>query len=191
MTAALRWIQANIARHGGDPAKVVAMGQSAGGCHLLSALFLGHLDEPGPQGPPLARGIVSLSAPFTMDLSKPEGLAPIADYYRAGSAWEVNGRYAPLALFRQAYFGTAGGPQPRGGFPCGLRLVVGEWEADEILDGTFEFVQDYRKRFGKVPVLEVLEGQNHVTYCFGLGLEDPAYEAVGKKLLGYVEEFTQ
>ncbi|KAF3767024.1 alpha/beta-hydrolase [Cryphonectria parasitica EP155] len=185
--AALQWVQANIQRYGGDPSKVVAMGQSAGGVHLLTALFLGYLD-PNPK--PLAAGLVSLSGVFTMDDSDPQRVKALASWFRAENTFEVNGRWGPLALFRQQYFGTATTP-PRGVFPYKLKMLVGEFEADEILDGTFAFVHEHRKRFGRLPLLEVLEGHNHVSYCFGLGLEDPIHEAVGKKLLGYVEEFTQ
>lgn len=188
VAAALTWIQANITKYGGDPSKVVAMGQSAGGYHLFTAMTLGYLDAQ----PPLLRGAVTLSAPFTVSVAQPERAKVLMDWFNTDKTYEVNARYSPLALFQQEFFGNDGGAKAgREGFPCELLVMVGELEADEILDGTWEFVSAYKKRFGKLPVLEVLRGQNHVSYCFGLGLEEPDYERVGKRLLEFVKEFTQ
>ena len=92
-------------------------------------------------------------------------------------------------MFRQQYFGTTT-TMPRRKLPFELLLTIGEAEADEILEGTFEFVNDYRKRFAKMPVLEVLKGHNHVSYTFGLGLDDPLYDAVGERLLGFIKDCT-
>lgn len=111
-------------------------------------------------------------------------------WFQTDKAYEVNARFGPLALFRQEFFGS-GQKAGREGFPCELLLLVGELEADEILDGTWEFVAAYKQRFGKLPLLEVARGHNHVSYCFGLGLEEPDYERVGKRLLEFVKEFTQ
>lgn len=184
VAGALKWIQANIAQYGGDPTKVVAMGQSAGGYHLFTALTLGYLDEPG-----LLRGAVTLSAPFTVSVAQPERAKAMMEWFQTDKPYEVNARWSPLALFRREFFGTTE-KAGRDKFPCELLMMVGELEADEILEGTWEFVADYKKRFGKLPLLEVMKGHNHVSYCFGFGLEDPDYERVGKRLLGFVKEFT-
>lgn len=47
-----------------------------------------------------------------------------------------------------------------------------------------EFFGDYRRRFGKLPRVEVMKGQNHVSYCMGLGLEGEEYESVGRRFGG-------
>lgn len=191
VAGALAWVRANIAGRGGDPSRVVAVGQSAGGYHLFTALTTGRLDAP----PGLLRGAVTLSAPFTVGLAEPDRAAAMMDWFRTDRAFEVNGRYGPLALFRQEFFfgssspGAGGAPRER--LPCELLMFVGEHEADEILEGTWEFVAEYKKRFGKLPILEVLKGHNHVSYCFGLGLEAPEYEKVGKRLLDAIGELTQ
>lgn len=165
------------------------MGQSAGGYHLFTAMTLGYLDGNETS---LLRAAVTLSAPFTVSVAQPERAHAMMDWFQTDRPYEVNARWGPLALFRQAFFGTAAdnGKAGRDKLPCELLMMVGELEADEILEGTWEFVGEYKKRFGKLPVLEVLRGQNHVTYCFGLGLEDPDYERVGRRLLGFVKEFT-
>ncbi|KAI7788549.1 carboxylesterase type b [Diaporthe eres] len=186
VTAALKWIQANISQHGGDPDKVVSLGQSAGGLHLATALFLGKLD-PSPK--PLLRGAVLLSAPFTCSTLDPSRAHVLKEWFQTDDLFEVNHRWAPAAIFRQEFFGTSTTP-PRKKLPCELLMMVGEAEADEILDGTFDFLSDYRKRFSKLPVLEVLKGHNHVSYTFGLGLEEPEYAAVGTRLVSFARENT-
>lgn len=186
VTAALKWIQANISTYGGDPEKVVALGQSAGGQHLATALFVGLLD---PDSKPLLRGAALLSAAFTMDTSNPARARVLQDWFNANNLFEINSRWSPAALFRQYYFGTTT-TMPRQKLPCELLLTIGEFDADEILEGTFEFISDYRKRFSKVPVLEVLKGHNHASYTFGLGLDDPQYEVVGQRLLSFINSCT-
>lgn len=186
VTAALQWIQKNISQHGGDPDKVVALGQSAGALHLATAMFLGKLD-PSPN--PLLRAAVLLSCPFTCSTVDPARTHALKEWFQTDDLFELNSRFAPAAIFRQEFFGTTATP-PRKGFPCELMMMVGEVEADEILDGTFEFLSDYRKRFSKLPVLEVLKGHNHVSYTFGLGLDEPEYAAVGTRLISFVKENT-
>lgn len=186
VAAALQWVQSNISTYGGDPDKVVALGQSVGGVHLATAIFLGLL-EPNPQ--PLLRGAVLLSAAFTMNASLPAQRTVLKEWFQTENTFEINGRWSPAALFRQHYFGTTT-TEPREKLPCELLLMVGEAEAEEILEGTFEFVGDYRKRFAKMPLLEVMKGHNHVSYTFGLGLDEPEYVAVSERLLGFVKSCT-
>lgn len=144
--------------------------------------MLGYLEEPQ-----LLRGVVLLSAPFT---TRSDNDPIMAEWFGCvDRPWEVRGRWSPAALFREKFFGTTSSEGNKG-FGVPLLLFVGEYEADEILEGTWEFVGDYRKRFGQLPVLEVLRGHNHVSYGFGLGLDDPEYERVGRRLLGFVEEAT-
>ncbi|POS79162.1 hypothetical protein DHEL01_v202437 [Diaporthe helianthi] len=186
VAAALRWVQTTISQHGGDPDKVIALGQSAGGFHLATAMFLGKLD-PNPK--PILRGAVLLSAVFTVGVSDPTREQILKDWFQTDDLFEVNNRWAPAAIFRQEYFGTATIP-PREKLPCELLVMVAEAEADEILDGTFEFLSDYRKRFSKLPVLEVLKGHNHVSYTIGMGLDEPEYAAVGSRLVSFVKDIT-
>lgn len=149
-------------------------------------MFLGKLD-PNPK--PILRGAVLLSAVFTVGVSDPTREQILKDWFQTDDLFEVNNRWAPAAIFRQEYFGTATIP-PREKLPCELLVMVAEAEADEILDGTFEFLSDYRKRFSKLPVLEVLKGHNHVSYTIGMGLDEPEYAAVGSRLVSFVKDIT-
>ncbi|OIW22577.1 alpha/beta-hydrolase [Coniochaeta ligniaria NRRL 30616] len=184
---ALRWVRDNISPYGGDPNRVVALGQSAGGSHLASALFLGLLD--GKDGSaPLLRGAVLLSAAFG---SNPDGeMYPILkEYFQTDDKGELATRWGPGALFRQEFFGSHD-KAPRKELPCELLVLLAEWEAEEIVAGALEWFGDYRRRFRRLPAVEVMKGHNHVSYCFGLGLEAEEYERTGRRLVEFVREAT-
>lgn len=182
-------MHANIANYGGDPDKIVALGQSAGGHHLATSLFLGYLDPASPDAKPLLQGAVLLSCPFTTDDSQAGRAAAMLDWFSTDKLFEINNRWSPAAIFREQFFGTTK-TAPRETLPCEVLLQVGEWEADEILAGTWEFVRDYKKRFGKLPVLEVIKGHNHLSYVMGLGLEDPDLDHFGRRILDFVQQRT-
>ncbi|MGH9563763.1 MAG: alpha/beta hydrolase, partial [Terracidiphilus sp.] len=46
LAAALVWIRSKIAEHGGDPARIYVMGQSAGGAHVANFLAHGRFASP-------------------------------------------------------------------------------------------------------------------------------------------------
>ena len=56
IAAALAWLRANIAAHGGDPARIILMGQSAGAAHVADYLAA-HADAPGVAAAVLVSGV--------------------------------------------------------------------------------------------------------------------------------------
>lgn len=188
VAAALRWVRDNVHQWRGDPSRVVALGQSAGGSHLASAMFLGLLDVQG-EDPPLLRGAVLLSAAFGSD---PDGaMYPVLrEYFQTDDKGEIATRWGPGALFRQEFFGSHD-RAPRGALPCELLVLWAEWEFEEIMAGSLEWFGDYRRRFRRLPAVEVMRGHNHVSYCFGLGLEAEEYERTGRRLVEFVRDVTR
>jgi para-nitrobenzyl esterase len=85
--AALKWINRNIAKFGGDPAKVVISGQSAGAGAVSQQMF-------SPLSKGLFRGAVMWSGCNWSDVSAPGGAAPAGPGGGAGNtlaAAEKNG----------------------------------------------------------------------------------------------------
>lgn len=68
VAAAVRWVRANAAAHGGDPARVFLMGTSAGAVHV--ACYVAHADFHAADGPGLA-GAIMLSGFYDLDTVEP------------------------------------------------------------------------------------------------------------------------
>ncbi|MEO6339387.1 MAG: carboxylesterase family protein, partial [Caulobacteraceae bacterium] len=63
LASTIQWVKANIARHGGDPARIVIMGQSNGATQLAN--YLGHADLQGPGGPGV-KGAILMAGNFNI-----------------------------------------------------------------------------------------------------------------------------
>jgi len=68
--AAVRWVNENIASHGGDPGRVFLMGHSAGAVHVAS--YVAHNQFHGPKGIGLA-GAILLSGLYDLTSMTPGG----------------------------------------------------------------------------------------------------------------------
>jgi acetyl esterase/lipase len=93
--AALRWVAANIAAHGGDPARIFLMGHSSGAVHAAS--FIAHAKLHGPRGTGLA-GAVLVSGIY--DFSKFEAGPPEKAYFGEDEA--KRNEASTLALLPEA-----------------------------------------------------------------------------------------
>lgn len=61
---ALRWVQANIARHGGDPERVATMGHSAGAYIAVMLALNGEYGQRAGVRPGFVKAAVGLSGPY-------------------------------------------------------------------------------------------------------------------------------
>lgn len=124
------------------------------------------------------KGMVLLSPPLSYDLSQQRRKRNMFQYYTTQSESDVMSKTA-VSLFRDASDEVlmAG---------CGrLQLMIAELDSNEIIDGNFEFVHEYRARFNRLPRLDIMMGHNHISNTLGIGLPD---DTVGKQILEFVRE---
>ena len=100
--AAVRWVGANIASHGGDPARVVLMGHSAGAVH--AATYVANPKFHGPRGVGLV-GAILVSGLY--DFSKFEPGPPEKAYFGEDEAKRAEG--STLALLPETQGAPDGG----------------------------------------------------------------------------------
>jgi triacylglycerol lipase len=81
VAATIQWVKANIARYGGDPNRIVIMGQSNGATQL--ATYLGHADIEGPGGPGVRAAILESG---NFDILPIRLTSPPARFIAAGPA---------------------------------------------------------------------------------------------------------
>ncbi|RDW82764.1 hypothetical protein BP6252_03876 [Coleophoma cylindrospora] len=170
VTSAFAWIRDNISQHGGDPNHLTAVAQSAGASHLAAALFSSHLSNAGIT----LQGAILLSAPLWYDLRQERRKRNMYAYHEAITNEEVLSKTG-VAQF----IDSEASDLPH----TNILLVLGELDPNEIVDGNLMFVDAYRKRFSRLPILEVLKGQNHISYFLGLGLDG---DRLGKRILEFV-----
>jgi triacylglycerol lipase len=71
MGAAVRFVGEHIATYGGDPARIVLMGHSAGGTHV--ATYVAHREFHGPKGIGIAGAIFSSAGAYDLTKDPPSG----------------------------------------------------------------------------------------------------------------------
>lgn len=64
-----------------------------------------------------------------------------------------------------------------------ILLMLAQFDSDEIVNGNLMFADEYRKKFSRLPLLEVLKSHNHISYFLGIGLEG---DVLGKRILEFI-----
>lgn len=146
---AIDWIVANIAEHGGDPTRLLLLGQSAGASHALSYLF-------DPRCDPTQRSTIKaavLMSGFYSAMPPPDG-GPRIYFGDDETGW----------VERSPITHVASGHLP-------MLLSVAQWDPAVIASQTLALAQKLNDVDQRPPRTEWLGGQNHVSAIHGLGLD--------------------
>lgn len=166
------YVRDNIKNFSGNLDKITAVGQSAGGAHLASAIFRRTLEDADIH----LRGSILLSAPLWYDLRQERRRKNMFLYHETESEEEVLSK-AGASSFRDSTSQNLSAEN--------ILLMLGQFDSNEIVDGNLMFVEEYRKKFSKLPLLEIIPGHNHISYYLSLGLEG---NLLGRRILEFISQ---
>jgi triacylglycerol lipase len=159
---AVEWLAEHVAPHGGDPAKIFAMGQSAGAVHVASYLAFPRFH--GSAGPRLAGGLL------------------ISNLFDIAQADRND--------FQNAYFGTdASRFEQQSSLPGLLRTnvplfaSVSEFDSDDFYRQAALFVSAFTKAHNRYPRMLYLTGHNHLSSVLQIGLPE---DSLGPEVAGFI-----
>jgi triacylglycerol lipase len=148
IAAALRWLGANVAEHGGDPARIVLMGQSAGAAHVAGYLAhrAHHVAEDGG-----VAGAIMLSGIYDTTTAEPNAFAE-AYYGEDRRGWGVASCMA----------GLLNSPVP-------MLFSLTEFDPADFQKQAAQLVTDWTRAKGVFPELNWLAGHNHLSPALSFG----------------------
>lgn len=163
VAAVLAWVEQNASSHGGDPERILLIGQSAGAAHVAGYLF--HPASAG-RGNGAIRAAALLSGFY-------RGKEPLL----AGPRQYLGDDEASWPEKSSATHVTADHPP--------LLLSVAELDPAQIADQTLDLALALNAADGRPPQLHWFEGHNHVSTVHGLGL---GRDSVGSVLRRFAEQ---
>ena len=159
--AAVAWLRANVADHGGDPERIVLMGHSAGATHVA-----GYVGQPDlhPDGAVGVRGVALLSGIY--DLAALDNEATLGPYFGARSGWAAASPLPGLVASRVP-----------------VLFAVAEHDPPVHHRQTALLFAALMARDGRVPELVFVRGHNHFTEVMHLNAAD---SRLGAHVLDFV-----
>lgn len=146
------WIKAHASEYGGDPARIVLIGHSAGATHVATYVLNPALHPPSGVG---VVGTVLISGEYRV--SKANASAPnVAAYFGQDESQFAN--RSPITHVGQ-------GKVP-------LFLAVAEFDPPFLFTPTMELAAEVCRRDGKCPRLIWLKGHNHISEAASLDTAD-------------------
>jgi triacylglycerol lipase len=157
--AAVAWLAEHAGEHGGDRARIVLMGSSAGATHVAGYAGMAQRD-------PGVRGVALLSGAYDLELFDPAILEPYL-----GSDPEVVRSASPLP-------GLVGSGLP-------ILFAVAQHDPDISHRQAAALFDALFARDGRVPPMAFLPGHNHFTEVLHLNAID---DVLGRQLVAFVEQ---
>ena len=160
VSAALDWIAEHVTEHGGDPDRIVLLGQSAGAAHVAGCLFHPNNTRAGGRA---VRGVILMSGFY-------EARPPLA-----GGVKTYFGDDAAAYAVRSPATHVSQGHPP-------LLLSVAELDPPEVAAQTLQLAVALNEADRQPPRLLWFEGHNHVSTIHGLGV---GADVVGQALVDF------
>jgi acetyl esterase/lipase len=173
VVAVWQWLQANVRRFGGDPKRIVLMGESAGAAHVAAGTLMRRFaPEPGWR----PAGVVLLSGPYNARLE--------------GKARAQFGIDTPDPR-NEAYFGAdlsawdeASTVDHVDTLPFPLLMGYSELDLPQMQVQAGELFARLVSRHGFAPELLVLRDHNHFSPGYSVGTGD---DSLSGPVLGFIE----
>lgn len=162
MGLAVRWLRTHIAQHGGDPAKIILMGQSAGAAHVAS--YIAHERFHAAAAGGIAAAVM-ISGIYDSVTQPPSQFSDA--YFGEGSELRAQAR---------SIDGLLATPVP-------LLFTVSELDPRDFQDQAAQLARAWHERKGRHAPLEYLAGHNHLTPAQSLG---SAEEQLAHRLKDFV-----
>ena len=162
VAAAAAWVRTSIAAHGGDPARIVLMGHSAGASHVAGYLFHPQFQPAGaPDG---VVGAILLSGGYDPTSGTTDG--------RRAYYGEDRSLYAARSPLR--HVATRATP---------IFIGFAEYDPSRFQIEAISLFKALCERDNRCPPMKQLRGHNHMTEIYHLGTTD---ESLSAEMIAFV-----
>ncbi len=173
LAATIHWVKENIAIHGGDPERIVVMGQSNGATQLAN--YLGHADLQGPGGPGIKGAVlmggnfnilpVRLTSPPARLVAPGQGGGP-----PAATPIPQGPPVDPAVMLQRSNLpGLKASPVP-------MMVIAAELDPEERVE-MVEVLGKELRAAGRTPATAVIPGHSHISEILSFGSPDETMSA--------------